>query len=205
MDETAPRESRSSITSWILGVNGKSPLLLEVSASQWNNLVYIASVGKKYPEPSHLGKPDRTCRPSTFWLMRYLRYPALWSPSRAMWVRLGRASSKVVSKWGVSPFSSMVHTPLGPLKENTLSRWPQKLSIVEICEWKGPPHCTLKKSACWCHNATILSQQCDQYFCLTPCKYFYNIAHRRIHHVNPHNATILHLKFDSPPLSRCLF
>lgn len=68
---------------------------------------------------SYLGKPDRTCRPSTFWLMRYLRYPALSSPRRAMWVKLGRASSNVVSKRGDSPFSSNVHTPFGPLKENT--------------------------------------------------------------------------------------
>lgn len=51
--------------------------------------------------------------------MRYLRYPALCSPRRAMWVKLGRAFSNVVSKWGDSPFSSNVHTPFGPLEKNT--------------------------------------------------------------------------------------
>ncbi len=63
----------------------------------------------------YLGKPERRWRPSTFWLMRYLRSPVLCSCSRDMWVRLGRASSNVVLKWGVSPLSSIVHTPLGPL------------------------------------------------------------------------------------------
>lgn len=70
----------------------------------------------------YLGNPERTCRPSTFWLTRYLRYPARCSPRRAMWVKLGRASSNVVSKWGDSPFSSNVHTPLGPLEENAWRR-----------------------------------------------------------------------------------
>lgn len=76
----------------------------------------------------YLGNPERTCRPSTFWLMRYLRYPALCSPRRARWVRLGRASSKVVSNWGDSPFSSNVHTPLGPLDEN---KW--QINWLYIC------------------------------------------------------------------------
>lgn len=87
----------------------------------------------------YLGKPDRTCRPSTFWLMRYLRYPALCSPRRAMWVRLGLASSNVVSKWGDSPFCSNVQTPFGPLSESRLKETvsaEDEMLRVEVLEVK---------------------------------------------------------------------
>lgn len=118
---------------WLLGywlaIAIASAIRLNV-AKLWDNLLLDAyqqltttvcktpAVCKSSVGQNYLGKPDRTCRPSTFWLMRYLRYPALCSPRRAMWVKLGRASSNVVSKWGDSPFSSNVHTPFGPLEEN---------------------------------------------------------------------------------------
>lgn len=85
--------------------------------------LYLVRVPLSTSGQVYLGNPERTCRPSTFWLMRYLRYPALCSPRRAMCVRLGRASSKVMSKRGDSPFSSNVHTPLGPLNDRQQRNW----------------------------------------------------------------------------------
>ena len=37
--------------------------------------------------------------------------PALWSATKAMWVKVGRAVSKVTLTWGFSPRCSSVHTP----------------------------------------------------------------------------------------------
>lgn len=84
----------------------------------------------------YLGKPERRWRPSTFWLMRYLRCPALCSCSRAMWVTLGRASSNVVLKWGFSPLSSIVHTPLGPLIITDIrAQWSQTCLCWNTASW----------------------------------------------------------------------
>lgn len=64
----------------------------------------------------YLGKPERTCNPSTFWLTRKRRRPTRSSCTSAMWVCVGRALSKVVSNLGARPRSSIVQTPWGPLK-----------------------------------------------------------------------------------------
>lgn len=72
--------------------------------------------------PPDLGKPERTCSPSTFWLTRKLRKPLRSSCTRAMWVFEGRALSKVVSNLGARPRSSMVHTPWGPLRTASRGR-----------------------------------------------------------------------------------
>lgn len=123
----------------------------------------------------YLGNPDRTCRPSTFWLTRYLRYPALCSPRRAKCVRLGRASSNVVSKWGDSPFCSNVHTPFGPLKENMVMNRRDGQIIMHI-KWLSCKQCKCITGVwAFIHDAPCSvsannlnegrKQRCCQYWC----------------------------------------
>lgn len=72
-----------------------------------------------------------------------------------MWVKLGRASSNVVSKWGDSPFSSNVHTPLGPLKQKHIRIreaatqqvvWGKNMKNMTISAWLKQNKDTFKQA-----------------------------------------------------------
>jgi hypothetical protein len=61
--------------------------------------------------------PLRLCRPSQFWLMRYLRRPLFCNSTKAMCVGVGIACSVVVAlKSSCFPWARSVQAPSGPRK-----------------------------------------------------------------------------------------
>lgn len=57
------------------------------------------------------------CRPSQFWLTRYLRMPRFCNSTRAMWVAVGMACNALADLMSPSlPWARRVHTPSVPRK-----------------------------------------------------------------------------------------